>query len=354
MGLKNYIIPIFVPHYGCRQQCVFCNQKKITGSSGKVTAAAVAEVIEQRVAEIAPGRHIEVAFYGGSFTALPLETQKELLQAAQDNLQAGKIQAIRLSTRPDALDAKIIQNLIDCGVKTVELGAQSLDDAVLAQAARGHTGAAVVGAVRLLQEAGITCGLQFMPGLPGEDWPSFLTTVRRAVELAPDFARIYPAVVLSGTAMADLYQAGLYEPLTLEAAVARAAYFKLALGQKNIPVIRAGLQATDELNTAGTVLKGPYHPAFGEMVDSYLFYLLLAHFIEESQPRRFNEGILIQHHPQDASKVRGLGRENLKKLKNNYGVAKIFFQPANLSPGNLILQDNTQKYSLLVNLINLI
>lgn len=351
--IKNYIIPIFVPHYGCRHRCIFCDQKKITAQIAPVTPARVSEVINRTLDGITQRRRVEVAFYGGSFTALGLDMQSSLLEPAYDALTAGKIQSIRLSTRPDAIDENILQNLAKFKVGTIELGVQSLDDEVLKNAARGHTAQDVWRAVRLIRAAGITCGIQLMPGLPGEDWASLIATAGRAVLLAPDFARIYPAVVLAGTVMADWYEQGLYKPLSLEEAVSRAAYLKLIFKRRNIPVIRTGLQATAELDRGGAVIEGSYHPAFGEMTEAYLFYLMMAHFIEQAA-QGVPDGIIVHHHPLDSSKVRGIGRENIKKLKNNYGLRQICLKADGPQIGELTIEYNYMKYKVTSDMTNLI
>ena len=227
--MKHYIIPIFIPHYGCRHACVFCNQRKITGVETDVTPGRVRESIAWHLARIDQARVVEVAFYGGSFTALPEAMQRALLAPASEALRAGRVQGIRLSTRPDSISAEGLALLLEHGVSVVELGVQSLSDAVLAAAGRGHTAADVEAAVRLIRQTPLELGLQFMPGLPGEDWQRRMDTLARAIALRPDFARIYPTVVLAGTKLAALYAAGAYAPLALEKAVAFAAIMKLSL-----------------------------------------------------------------------------------------------------------------------------
>ncbi len=350
--MKHYIIPIFIPHLGCRHQCIFCNQQSITGRPTPVTARQVRTMIADRLAGINQKRHVEVAFYGGSFTALPVAVQNELLAPATEALLDGHIQGIRLSTRPDCINEAIIDNLIQRGVTIVELGVQSLDDAVLAAAARGHDCQSVDQAVTLLQQTSLRCGLQFMPGLPGEDWLSLLTTVRHGLALAPDFVRIYPAVVIQGTPLARLYEQGAYQPLSLAQATVRAAYMKLAFERQGIDVIRVGLQASAELDSQGTVLAGPYHPAFGELVDAYTFYLMLAGFVEQDIAG-CREHLLVRHHPQDCSKVRGHYNANIAGLQQVYNIAEITLQADALVPrASLLFTCGGQDYLLNKNMIN--
>jgi len=320
--MKHYIIPVFIPHYGCTHACVFCNQQKITGHVMPVAVQEVAGIIDEHLERITEKRHIEVAFYGGSFTALDVEVQSELLAPAYRALQQGRIHGIRLSTRPDCIDEMIVQNLIAFGVSTIELGVQSLDNKVLQASARGHSATHVIQAVHLIKKMGLRCGIQLMPGLPQEDWASLIATIQGVIKLAPDFVRIYPTIVIAHTKLAEMYDDGSYVPLSLSAGVARAAFIKLLFAEQNIQVIRTGLQATEELGNRDVVLAGPYHPAFGEMVDSYLFYLMLVH-CTESLSLGENSDILIHHHSRDTSKLRGLKNSNIKKLHSIYNISHL-------------------------------
>ncbi|MBP2635462.1 MAG: radical enzyme/protein acetyltransferase, family [Firmicutes bacterium] len=324
--MKHYIIPVFIPHLGCVHECVFCNQKKITGFETPVTAAQVSAIISERLQNITQQRRIEVAFYGGSFTALPKSTQNELLAPATKALKAGYIHAIRVSTRPDCIERDTVKNLICQGVSIVELGVQSLDNDVLDKAKRGHDRQSVIKAVNRLKELGMRCGLQLMPGLPGEDWLSLIKTVRLAISLQPEFVRIYPTIVIEDTVLANLYRQGRYQPLSLEQAVVRSAYMKLVFEQAGIAVIRTGLQASAELDSKTNVLAGSYHPAFGEMVDSYIFYLMLAGFAEQ-KGAAYPQDIIIRHNPQDCSKIRGQYNKNINNLKQFYHIKMVSLYP---------------------------
>jgi len=320
--MKHYIIPIFIPHYGCTHACVFCNQQKITGRQLPVTTQEIAAIIDEHIARITQERYIEVAFYGGSFTALDIALQSELLASAYQALQDGKIHGIRLSTRPDCITDSILDNLIAFGVSIIELGVQSLDNAVLHASLRGHTSADVVQAVTSIRNKGLQCGIQLMPGLPGEEWESLIASATGVVNLTPDFVRIYPTIVIAHTQLARMYAAGTYTPLSLPAAIARTAYLKLLFTRYHIPVIRTGLQATEDLGKSDVVLAGPYHPAFGEMVDSYLFYVMLSHSIDSLRVKT-DCHLSIHHHPRDTSKVRGMANGNLKKIKDIYPITSL-------------------------------
>lgn len=341
--MKHYIIPIFIPHYGCTHACVFCNQQKITGQAMPVSAEEVAGIIDEHLARITQSRHIEVAFYGGSFTALEKKVQQELLTPAYEALRRGKIHAIRLSTRPDCITDEIVESLIALGVSTIELGVQSLDDKVLEASARGHSSADVTKAVAVIKKRKIACGIQVMPGLPGEDWVSLIATAKGIIQLQPDFVRVYPTLVIAHTQLAAMHNNGSYQALSMEDGVSRAAYLKMLFARHHIPVIRTGLQATEDLGKREIVLAGPYHPAFGEMVDSFLFYLMLAHFSEQAAPVK-DKNILIHHHTRDTSKVRGMGNCNIKRLESIYNINHLTLKADGLNLDEIIIEYENISY----------
>ena len=258
------ILPIFIPHAGCPHQCVFCNQKTISGQKLAAVAAAKEQLVRWR-SWLQPSAANEAAFYGGSFTGLPLELQEELLALTDTLLAEGFIGSVRLSTRPDYIDEERLQLLQQHGVRLVELGVQSLDDRVLAAAERGHT---VAQAVALLKHFGFQVGLQLMVGMPEQSFASVQETVRKAIGMHPDVARIYPLLVIKGTPLAADYAAGRFVPLTLEEAVTQAAWAYRELTEAGVNVIRIGLQPDEELCAPGNILAGPFHPAMGELVKS--------------------------------------------------------------------------------------
>lgn len=338
--MKRYIIPVFIPHYGCTHQCIFCNQRKITGMDMPVSPEQVSKTITEHLSMITEPRLVEVAFYGGSFTALKAEIQQALLFPAYAALQQGKIHAVRVSTRPDCIDFDIVKNLLNYGVSTIELGVQSLDDRVLLASGRGHTARHVAEAVAVIRNLRVNCGIQLMPGLPGEDMYSLIATARQAVKLQPDFVRIYPAVVIADTRMSVMYREGLYRPLTLPQAVKQAGYLKLLFERSGIKVIRSGLQATPELADSRVVLAGPYHPAFGEMVDNFIFHLMVSRCLDQLNCR--NGEIIIHHHFRDTSKIRGLKNSNIAKWCREYSLKAVKFINDGLKTGELLIihQDN--------------
>ena len=261
---KPLVIPVFIPHQGCPHQCLFCNQNSITGRTSGGEVVEIEQTITAWLGRAGGRSGVQVAFYGGSFTCLPRGRQEELLGAVQPFLARGDVTCIRLSTRPDCLDAEICAFLKERGVAIVELGAQSLDDTVLRISQRGHTARDCSLAVGLLQDAGIEVGIQLMPGLPGESGPSFFKGVREVVGLAPAFVRLYPVLVVGHSGLAEMYRLGNYRPLTLNRAVALCRQAKQMFAQAGIRVVRIGLQPSASLEKE--LLAGPYHPAFGELV----------------------------------------------------------------------------------------
>lgn len=262
------MIPFFIPHVGCPYVCTFCNQSRITGQSGisHLTPEYIQQTIKDYVGTKRCEKFWEVAFYGGSFTAIPKDLQHKLLMPAYEMLQRGIIDGIRCSTRPDAVGDEAITLLQSYGVKTVELGVQSMNDGILVDAKRGHTAQEVVEAVARLKQHDMTVGVQLLPGLKGETWQTIIETAIAVVALQPDFIRIYPVLVIENTELADQYRAGEYEPLSTELAIQYCAFLKNWFEQHGIEVIRTGLQSTKELDSGNSLVAGPYEPAMGELV----------------------------------------------------------------------------------------
>ncbi|WP_455577264.1 elongator complex protein 3 [Anaerosinus sp.] len=353
--MKRYIIPVFIPHYGCTNECVFCNQHKITGSQTTVNEYHVRKIILDWLERLNYAAFIEVAFYGGSFTALSIEKQQELLSPAYEFLKQDKIQAIRISTRPDAIDDLILRNLILYGVSIIELGVQSLDNKVLKKSCRGHTKEDVELAVAVIRKyANFKLGLQVMPGLPKDTLLKGLLTIRNIIELKPDFVRIYPTVVLNHTKLAKLYCENQYTPLSLDESIKYCSILKILLDNHQIPIIRMGLQATENLNSAN-VLAGPYHPAFGELVQAEIFYLSITKFLEKINLYKKNflkQEIIIFHSNRLTSKIRGNKNSNIKKWSRIFPYFNLkFSQEANEKNFIKIKCDN-QIYTLNINLIS--
>lgn len=266
MSTGNHIIPVFVPHVGCPHQCVFCNQNNITGTVGCPTADDVRAAVQYAL-DIGNTAPRCLAFYGGSFTAIPLSEQLELLQAGKEFIDSGTLECLRVSTRPDAIDEDRLAVLKRYGVRTIEIGAQSMDDTVLRSAGRGHTAADVVRAAGFIQQAGFELVLQMMTGLPGDSKAKAITTANQIAALHPAAVRIYPTVVVKDTPLYRLWETGRYSEHTVEEAVDWCAELLPIFEQAGIPVIRLGLNPTDELS-GGLAVAGAYHPALGELVKS--------------------------------------------------------------------------------------
>jgi histone acetyltransferase (RNA polymerase elongator complex component) len=315
--LKAAVVPFFISHLGCPHRCVFCDQQKIAGVAGCLPSAdeLLAKVAQYRATS--PGRELEAAFFGGTFTALPREDQRRLLGALQPLLATGELNSIRLSTRPDAIDSETVLFLKSMGVKTVELGVQSMNEEVLERSRRGHTAADVQRAIPLLQAAGLEVGVQLMPGLPEDSEQRSLESLERVLALQPSFLRIYPTLVISGTALADLYREGRYQPQTLDEAVALCKRMLLAAMRASVPVIRMGLQPTTELESPGTIVAGPFHPAFGQLVESELCFDLMAALVADLP--RGSEVVFYAPNGR-ISDVVGQKRRNIARLEGQFGL----------------------------------
>jgi histone acetyltransferase (RNA polymerase elongator complex component) len=260
------IYPVFIPNAGCPHRCLFCAQDRTTGQQALPEAREVECWLERTLPPQGPG---EIAFYGGTFTQLPLARQSSYLGMAGHFVAAGRVAGIRLSTRPDALDGKCLARLQAAGVTTIEIGCQSFNSSVLNRSGRGHTADDCISAIRRCRHAGLQVGVQLMPGLPGGDAAEALQSLRRTLEFKPSFVRIYPTVVIDGTELAELWKAGDFTPWTLDEAVDVCADMLLLCRHAAIPVIRIGLQADAQLEA--NLLAGPYHPAFGQLVRSRLW-----------------------------------------------------------------------------------
>lgn len=310
------VVPFFISHRGCPHRCIFCDQEKISGGSGVLPTEEEIVAQVERYAASSDGRPLEVAFYGGSFTSLERNDQQKMLEALQPLRKGGIVASVRVSARPDDTGPEAAAFLRQFGVSTVELGVQSLDDRVLELAERSHDAACVGRSVAALRQAGMKVGLQLMPGLPGEREGGARETLQRAIALAPDFVRIYPAVVLEGTALADLWRRGEYSPLTLDEAVSLCADLLSDCLAAGMPVIRLGLQPTEELSQA--VLAGPYHPAFRQLVEGEMRLRLLLRMAEAlptgGSPWR------VACSPGRISDTVGQKRANLAAVRNLRGI----------------------------------
>lgn len=315
--MKPLIVPFFISHRGCPHQCVFCDQRTITGRRGELPSPDEIRSTIARYAATGRGRLIEVAFYGGSFTSLPRSVQDGLLQPLQLLLATGEVTSVRLSTRPDAVDGETAPFLRDRGVATIELGVQSMDDRVLALAGRGHGAAETERAFALLGDAGIAVGGQLMPGLPGDTPELAMASLHRLLALRPASLRIYPTVVIEGTPLADLWRRGEFDPFDVETAVSLCAAMLRACAAAGVPVVRVGLQPTEELLAPGTVLAGPWHPAFRQLVEGELWFELL---LRLTTGLAVGSSVELVGPSSRVSDLVGQGRRNLRRLEEQRGV----------------------------------
>ena len=332
MTTSPLIIPVFLPAMGCRERCLFCNQKASAG--GLSSPLSVRNSIEASLPALPSEgmkREKQIAFYGGSFTAIHRDDQVRYLKEVQPFLASGLIDSIRISTRPDALDEEALSLLKKYGVTTIEVGVQSMIDEVLFFARRGHCAADTVDAVSRLKDKNFEVGLQLMIGLPGDTLDRFLQTLDRVIELKPDFLRIHPTLVLKGAPLEDLWKTGEYFPLSLNEAVQWLKKGILKLEKSSIRIVRIGLQPTKELQR--DYLAGPYHPALHQLVDSAIFFDMATSLLQSSEK---NGRVKFLCHPKEVSNLRGQKNENILKLKKDFNLSKIFIEERQELPRGLL------------------
>lgn len=338
---KEYIIPIFVPHLGCPNQCTFCNQKKISGETKMVTATDVKETITYYLKHFKDNhKYVEVAFFGGSFTAIEKEKQEELLKAVQPYIKEKKVNSIRISTRPDAIDKDILKMLRKYHVKTIELGVQSMNNYILRKCKRGHTVEDVEKASKLIRLYGFILGHQMMIGLPESTKQDEVNTAKDLIQLKPKMVRIYPVLVIKETELAEEYEKGEYVPLTVGQAIERCKEIVALFQKRKINVIRIGLQNTEEIsdpsNTSSQVVAGPYHPAFRQLVEASMWYDSIVSKIKEVNTK-VKEVKLIAN-PQNINEMIGHKRENVLKLKETYDVEVQVEADEKIKPGKFKME----------------
>ena len=339
---KEYIIPIFVPNLGCPNDCTFCNQTKISGKSTDVTAEDVRKTIDFYLKNFKDDKkYVEVAFFGGSFTGIDLKIQNELLEAANEYIKDGKVGSIRISTRPDYIDKKILRRLKKYHVKTIELGVQSSNNEVLKASKRNHTFEDVVKASKLIRRKGFILGHQMMVGMPESTVKDEIKTAEDLIRLKPKMVRIYPVLVIKGTELARQYSKGDYKALTIEQAVERCKDIYYLFARNNIDVIRIGLQPSGEImdptKDGSSVLAGPFHPAFRQLVESSMWYDSIEERIKE-----FNNKIKkieIQVNSEDVNNVIGNKKENIIKLKEKYELDTIIKADDTIAQGDFEIDE---------------
>ncbi len=302
--MKKGNISIFVPHIGCPQKCSFCNQNTITGETGAPTAQDVEAAV--KTALKTPERDFEIAFFGGSFTAIDRDYMLSLLKAAYPFVKSGQVKGIRCSTRPDFIDDEVLGVLKSYGVTAIELGAQSMDDAVLSKNLRGHTAQDVKNASRMIKERGFELGLQMMTGLYGSSRELDIYTAEELIALKPDTVRIYPTVILKETYLAALLEKGAYVPDSLEDTVSLCARLVEDFEQNGVRVIRLGLHSSTELKE--NMLAGGFHDSLGEMVQSRIMLNKILSYPSGNYTVYINRKSL--------SKLKGNRKANITALEN--------------------------------------
>lgn len=343
---KQYIIPIFVPHLGCPNDCIFCNQKSISGQQKMITKEDVKKTIEFYLENIRDKQaKKEVAFFGGSFTGIEKEKQEELLKTAYEYIKSGEINSIRVSTRPDYIDKQKLKLLKKYKVETIELGVQSANDYILKRSNRGHNFEDVKRASKLIRWNGFKLGHQMMVGLPESTRIDEINTAKELIKLKPKMVRIYPVLVIKNTKLEKEYLEGKYIPLTVVQAVEISKELVKMFNKKGIEIIRIGLQNTDTITDpdeeGSEVVAGPYHPAFRQLVESGLWYDAIVEKIKKLNVKV--KKVRVTVNPQDANNVIGHKKENIEKLKEMYTLDLIVKQDSSIKNGKMKI-DILEKY----------
>ncbi len=334
--MRKYVIPVFVPHLGCPNDCIFCNQKSISGQKKNITKEDAKKIIDEFIEGIKDKQgEKEIAFFGGSFTAIEETKQEELLSLAYEYIKAGKANSIRISTRPDYIDKTILKRLKKYKVKTIELGVQSANNYILEKAGRGHTFEDVQKASKLIRRYGFTLGHQMMVGLPESTRIDEINTAKALIKLKPKMVRIYPVLVIKGTKLEKEYQEGKYKPLSVVQAVETCKELVRMFDNKNIDIIRIGLQNTDEIsdpqNKESEVVAGPFHPAFRQLVESAMWYDAIVNKIKKLNAKVKEVEVTVN--PIDVNNVIGHKKENVHKLKDTYDVDLVIKQDEKIRQG---------------------
>ena len=320
---KQYIIPIFIPHLGCPNDCTFCNQKSISGTKKMPTKDEIKKEIEENLKYFKDeNRYVEIAFFGGSFTGIDKKLQEEFLQIANEYIEKKQVDSIRISTRPDYINKDILKMLKKYNVKTIELGVQSTNDYILKKCKRGHTFDDIKKASKLIRRHRFTLGHQIMVGLPESTKLDELNTAKDVIKLKPKIVRIYPVLVIKGTELEKEYEKGEYEPITVNQAVERCKELVYLFNKKKIEVIRIGLQNTEEItDPAGeksSVVSGPYHPAFGQLVEDSIWYDSILDKIKAVNVKVKDARLLVN--PENLNNAIGHKKSNIINIKDTYDV----------------------------------
>ena len=321
--MKHVNIPVFIPHLGCPYDCVFCNQRTISGKNN-FDITSVESEINNALSTISPDCDAEIAFFGGSFTGIDRTDMIHLLQIADKYIKSGKVSSVRLSTRPDYIDEEILTILKEYSVGTIELGLQCLNDEVLKKCKRGHTVRQALDACHFIKRYGFNLIGQMMIGLPGSSPQDEINTARMLCEAGVDGARIYPTVVFHGTELAAMVESGDYRRLTADEIVTRTSDVLAEFVQHNVPVIRIGLCAADNLYTESGIHSGNYHPAIGELAVNAVYYKIIADKLNTVDKNRLDGSDIVIYCPVGSiSKVIGQKRCNKIKIQREYNVKNV-------------------------------
>lgn len=316
--MKHANVSLFVPHAGCPNQCSFCNQKTISGKVKELTTKEVRETLEQASKNNLSAENTEIAFFGGSFTAIDRAYMLSLLEEAKPYIENKIFSGIRISTRPDAIDDEVLTVLKSYGVTAIELGAQSTNDEVLLYNQRGHTKEDIVKASELIKKHNFSLGLQMMTGLYKSTYETDVQTAKDIISLAPDTVRIYPTIVLENTRLAELLSSGEYVSPSLDETVSLCAELLTLFYKNNVRVIRLGLHSGG--NVEDGYLSGPYHPAFGELCESEIYLKLIKEKLKKEKPKEKN--LTVRVNGKELSKAIGQkGKNKEALLKMGYNVA---------------------------------
>lgn len=341
---KHINIPYFVPHEGCPYTCAFCSQRKITGVSRSNIANEEREqfhkTVQQSLATAHSGAFVEIAFFGGSFTGIELGRMEQLLGWAYEYIKTGSVQGIRISTRPDYINTKILDTLKHYGVTSIELGVQSMSDSVLYACDRGHTAADTVAAAKLIKQYGFSLGCQIILGLPESNRETEAMTASEIVALGADCARIYPILVIEGTKLFEMRAKGSYAPPSIDELVLSGAKCLRIFLDSGVKVLRMGLQSSKELSKSAE-----YEPAYGELVWNKLYLDELDKTLQSKIPLD-DAFVTIAIKQGDISKAVGQNKKNTEYLKKKFGIKQIkFIEQPSLQEGEiLILKVNTERY----------
>ena len=337
---KPLIIPIFLPNTGCPHRCAFCDQRAITGRREPIPSAASLRAQIEAFLSFSDRQRdaTQISFYGGNFLGLGPDSQHFLLKEAARFVRQGSVDSIRFSTRPDTIDPQQLGRIEAYPVSTVELGAQSMDNKILAGVNRGHAAEDTEQAMALLKRRGYGTGLQMMVGLPGDCDEGALESAARIAALSPDFVRIYPTLVLAHSPLADRFKKGDYTPMSLESAVTLVKKIHRLFEGHDIRVIRMGLQATTSLDNPSVLLAGPYHPAFGHLVLSEVFLDKAAAVLASAGIDR--RRVTLKTHPASIPKARGHRGRNIDILKSRFGIRELEIHPDSaLARDDLMVSD---------------